>query len=131
MAGSKNAFTSPLISAGDMTTTLTGGPTNIQYYDNISLEFNWAGGTTPKGTIQVLVSNSYDARNGIVYNAGVFTPLALSPNPVVPGSSNSGSLAINLTELAFSYIKVIYTPDGMSPGSGNLNCLLTAKSISG
>jgi hypothetical protein len=100
------------ITSGDMTTTLTSPSTNIQWQDNIGIQFNFTG--TPTGNFFVDVS--VDAVNWI--------PLTFSTSPVASGSA--GSIYLDLNQLSSPNIRVRYVP---TSGSGTLNSFITAKEV--
>lgn len=102
-----------IITAGDMSqATLTSSVTNLQYLDNVGIQFIFTG--SPTGTFSVEVSN--DNSN--------WTALSLSPTPAATGSA--GNQYVDLNQLSAAWIRAKYTK---SSGTGSLTALLTAKEI--
>lgn len=99
---------------------------NIAYKDSVAYQYVWTG--TPSGTFDVQGSVDYNPgqpqSNG-AFNAGTWTSLVFSPIPQATGSGSSNVL-INMNQLAFNYIKTVYTN---STGSGVLTGSLVAKSL--
>lgn len=125
MSSRKNAlFPFSIITDGDMSlASITSLVTGIQYLDNIAIELSFTG--TPTGTFQVQGSLSYERdAQGNVTNAGQWTPLNLPQSPVASGAS--GVILIDLNQLSFPYIRVVYT---RTSGSGTLNALIGGKVV--
>lgn len=108
---------------GNMSGNLTSAVTNIQYLNDVALQFNWTG--TPIGTFSVLVSIDYsqDAA-GNVLNAGNWNALTLSPSPAASGSA--GSWYVDLNEISAPWIKATYTAGS---STGTLNVFICGKGI--
>lgn len=127
MSGRKNRL-EPYhsIQAGNMSGTLTSSVTTISGLDNVAIQLSWTG--TPTGTFQVQGSLDYSAPNlaygGPVLNAGVWTPLAFSTPPVASGAA--GSIFLDLNQLSFPYIRVVYTP---TSGTGSLDMWISGKAV--
>jgi hypothetical protein len=105
-----------------MVSTITSNVTNILYLDNVSIQLNFTG--TPTGGFAIQGSLDYAVENGTPTNAGNWVPLALTPNPAAAGSA--GTILLNLTELSFPWIRVVYTP---SSGTGTLDAYISAKQV--
>lgn len=101
-----------IITNGDMSGNLTSLVTSIKNTDNVSLYFSWTG--TPNGSFSVYGNLNNDVVNGV--------PLTLTPSPVAIGTS--GSILINMQQLAFPYIYVVYTK---TSGSGTLQVSISGK----
>jgi len=113
----------PIVTNGDMTTTITSAVTNIQFLDNIAIQLNFTG--TPTGTFQVQVSVDYAQDDqGNVQVAGNWIPVLLPQSPVASGSA--GFILIDLNQLASPWIRLVYVPSG---GSGTLNAFISAKEL--
>jgi hypothetical protein len=101
--------------------------TNILYRDSISLQYHWTG--NPQGSIDVQGSVNYSPgipqAAGVkeTANAGTWTSITLSPSATVSGSS---SILINMNQLAFPFIRTVYTN---SSGSGILSAWVSGKSL--
>lgn len=101
------------ITNGDMSAaTLTSTPTNIINKDNVAIALVWTG--SPVGTFAVNVSQ----------DKTTWIPLTLSTTPVASGSA--GSIGLDLNQLAFPHIQVVYTK---TSGTGTLNCTISAKQV--
>lgn len=107
------------LSAANMASTITSPVTTIQWLDNIAIQFNFTG--SPTGTFSVQGSLDYDPNTN---NPGTWNSVTLDPVPVASGSS--GSILINMDELAFPYLRVQYVPSG---GTGSLDYFISAKEI--
>lgn len=110
------------------TSTLTSLITNIQFLDNIGLEWIWSG--TPVGNFQVLVSADYDPNENI---AGNWVPLLFTywngssfvTSYLIPTSLLS-PYYLDLALLSAPWMQITYTN---TSGSGTLNTFLTAKAV--
>ena len=122
MSGRKNNLLKfQTVTNGDMSTTsITSAITNIQFLDNVGIQFNWTG--SPTGTFSIQVSADYaQDNNGNVTNPGNWAPLNLSM------STTGGSpLYADLNQLSAPWIRAVYT---RSAGSGTLQVFITAKMI--
>ena len=117
-----------VISAGDMTQTLTSAPTVMQSLSGVSYSYSWTG-SSPVGTLSVQVSNDYALEpNGTVANAGTWNTLTLNLNgaPVtsIPVSGSPGTAAIDILKTMFYAIRTIYTPGS---GTGSLTATVSGK----
>ncbi len=107
MSGRKNNLLKfKTMSAGDMSqASLISLITNIQWLDNIGIQFNFTG--SPTGDFHVEVSADYAQDNqGNVTNAGLWVPITLSPAPTASGSA--GQIYINITEISAPWIRQTY-----------------------
>lgn len=120
------------ISATSMAATVTSPVTDIQFLDNIGIEFDFTG--APVGSFQVQVSASYSQdMNGNVQNVGSWSPVvvnywdgtAMVTATAIPTSVGS-PVYIDLNQLSSPFLRVVYT---RVSGSGTLDCYLTAKMI--
>jgi hypothetical protein len=113
-----------IITAGNMSaSSITSLATNIQYLDNICLEMVFTGSPTGTFSVQGSVDYQQDA-NGNVTNTGNWVPITLSPAPVASGSA--GSILIDMNQLSFPYIRVVYT---RTSGSGSLTVNIGGKQL--
>jgi hypothetical protein len=80
--------------------------------DNVAFQFNFTG--TPTGSF--FVDGTLDSTN--------WSALVLSPAPAASGSA--GTLLVNLSQLAFPYIRFRYT---RSSGSGSLDTWISFKAL--
>lgn len=113
------------ITNGDMSqTSITSSVTNIQHLDNIAIQINWSG-TSPVGVVTVQVSVDYaQDPNGQVQNSGNWVNVNLPQAATI--SANSGSIFIDLNQLASPWIRVVYTK---TSGIGTLQGFISAKMI--
>jgi hypothetical protein len=112
----------PVITNGDMTTTITSSVTIIQNTSRVSYDINWSG-TAPAGTIFAQASNTYALNAaGQVSEPGDWISIPLSATPTVSG--NTGTGFIDIQGIACYAIRLQYVPTG---GSGVLNATITGK----
>ena len=120
------------IQAQSMTGNLTSLVTNIEWLDDIGIQFSWSG--SPTGTFSVQVSADYSAdTQGNVTNAGNWISLVLTywngssfvTSTTVPTSLGS-AIYLDLALLSAPYIRSIYTAGS---GTGTLTTTITAKEI--
>jgi hypothetical protein len=99
---------------GSMTGTnvLTSLVTDIRNLDNVAISLTWTG--NPNGTFTV--DGSVDGTNWV--------SLTLSPGVTAAGTATSA--LINLTGLAFAFIRTTYTN---SSSTGTLNGWISAKGV--
>lgn len=112
------------ITSGNMAlVSITSAVTNIQFLDNIGLQFNFTG--TPTGSFQVQVSADYAQDDlGNVQNAGNWIPITLPSSPAASGAA--GNIYIDLNQLSAPWLRVVYTKVS---GTGTLNAFITAKML--
>ena len=128
MSTRTNLRPQPVITAGDMSTTLTSKPTILQSLSGCSYGYSWTG-TSPVGALSVQVSDDYALEpTGTVLNAGTWTTLIVSqngtPTSSVPISGNTGTAFIDITKTMAYAIRTIYTPVS---GTGSLNATVNGK----
>jgi hypothetical protein len=112
--------------AGNLTSKIT----IIPDMSGISYDISWSG-TSPVGTIQVLVSNSYTTDfNGNPLNAGNWTvlPFLVSGTIVtsVAVSGNTGNGFLDIGEIRSYAIKLVYN---YTSGSGTISATVMGKFI--
>ncbi len=93
MSGRKNVII-PTTTLIDMSASNVSSPINIQYLDNIGLEFSWPSTGSPNGTIAIQCSNSWDP----VKQTGTFYTVTPSPAVTNPAGS-AGSFITTLSQL--------------------------------
>lgn len=102
-----------IITAGDMSlATVTSLVTCIKNTDNVAIYLSWTG--TPTGTFSVYGNLTNDTTHGVA--------LSFSSAPVASGSA--GSILIDLKDLSFPYIYVVYTK---SSSTGTLTGTIAGK----
>jgi hypothetical protein len=101
-----------LVSAGDMSATITSARVDIRYLDNISVQLNFTG--SPTGTFDVLGSI-----DGINY-------IALTISPALAATGSGGQLLVDLNQLSVPFIKVRYN---FTSGSGSLDVWVSGKEV--
>jgi hypothetical protein len=114
MSGRKNVIT-PTVTTIDMSATNNSSAINIQYLDNIGLEFSWPATGTPIGTIAIQCSNSWNP----ITNTGTFYTVTPSPAVTNPAGT-AGSFITTLSQLPYAWMRVLYTRT-----SGGTGALLT------
>lgn len=102
--------------------TLTSNVIDIRYLDDIAIQLIFTG--TPTGTFAVQGSLNYSSTPLAPAVSGTWTSLVLSPSPVASGAADN--ILINLVQLAFPYIRIVYTKTG---GTGTLSAYVSGKSI--
>lgn len=126
--------TYPIITAGAMTSTstITSKVSNIEFLDDIGVQFDWTG--SPTGTFAIQVSANYAAdMNGNVTNAGTWIPLTFTYwNGTINVTATSLPTSVgtpiyaDLALLSAPWIRVQYTN---ASGSGTLTALIVAKAV--
>lgn len=115
-----------VLSAGDMSTSITSAPTNVQMIDNAGYSLSWSG--TPVGAFSFQCSADYTPGtfpSDYPVNAGTWTTMTLSANITASGSPDNAY--VDLTLLSAPWIRVVYT---RTSGSGSLSIWVTGKSES-
>jgi len=102
-----------VIDTGDMSGNLTGLETNVTQLDNIGYIAEWSG-TSPVGVLSVEVQSGPSGWAALDFGS----PLAVS--------GSSGSLIINVNQLPFEKIRVVYTA---TSGTGDLTVTLSSKVV--
>lgn len=113
MSGRKNVL-GPfhIVTAGDMSGNITSPQTNIQFLDNVGIQFIFTG--TPTGNFFVDLSI-----DGVTW-----TPIAFSGQPAASGSGDNIYLDINQTSSP-----LIRTRYVAASGSGSLDVWITSKQV--
>lgn len=97
-----------------MAADITGPTTTVDIMDNICYQVSWTS-TTAVGVISV--QGSVDNVN---FDDLTFDPVLAQP------TSNNGRYLINLSVVAFPYIRVKYT---RTSGTGNMKVYMSAKGV--
>lgn len=127
-----NLLSYPIIQSGDMSGSLLSKVTNIQYLDNIGLQYTWSG--APVGFLSAEISADYAQDiNGNVTNPGNWVPLTLSyfngtdfvTTTLIPTSVGS-PVYLDLDLLSAPWIRARYT---RTSGTGTLTTVITAKGL--
>lgn len=126
MSGRKNKLAPYKISsAASLGANFTSKVTSINWVDNVAIQAIWSGGGAPVGAFNVEVSNDYSQdENGNVLRAGTWVAITLNPGASVSG--NSGSIFIDLNQLASQWIRVSYV---RTSGTGLVDLWLSAKML--
>lgn len=104
-----------------MSEDVISAPTILAQKTGAGYDFIWTG--TPTGTFSVEISNTYAINaNGSVYNAGDWTPVALS-SPITAAGSGDNAF-INLAGVEAYAIRLVYTS---TSGTGTLNAVICSK----
>lgn len=124
----KNSLPSyQIVSAGDMSSTITSKVVNIIYLDNISLQLDLSGASSANGTFVPQASLDYSQDNqGNVLNAGNWVDLPTSAQQVIV-SGAPAPIIISLNQLSAPWLRLQYRP---SSGAGTLNAFVSAKALS-
>lgn len=100
------------IASGDMSGNLTSKVSDISNADNVAIQLIFTG--TPTGTFAVQGS----------LDKNTWTALSLSPTPGATGVA--GNILLDLNQLSFPYIRVVYTA---SSGAGSLDMWISGKMV--
>lgn len=112
----------PVITNGDMTTTLVSIPTVIQKLSMLSYDVSWSG-VSPVGNISLQVSNTYSQNeDGSVRNAGNWNTVPLTGTTAVSGNTGNGFVDVD-AQGAYA-VRLVYTPVS---GTGSLNATVNGK----
>src|SRR5271166_2510462 len=98
-----------VVSNGNMSTTITSNPTNVQMIDNAGYSLAWTG--VPVGTFSFQCSADYTPGtypSDYPANPGTWTTMTLSANITASGSPDNAY--VDLTLLSAPWIRVQYVP---------------------
>lgn len=112
MARKSVSHSFPVVTAGDMSGSITSAVTNVSYTDNVGYHCVWTG--TPTGTITV--EATIDGTN--------WDSLTLSPTISLTGSASSTLISLN--QLPYESVRLKYN---RTSGTGTLNVVVMTKSI--
>lgn len=120
----KNVLTPfKFVDAADMTSVVTSIPVNIQYLDNIPVQFIWSG-AAPLGVIKMQGSLTYGLSDKTV--TPVWSDIAFT---IASPQGSDGDTMIDLNQLSFPWVRFVYTPDGTLPGTGALDGWIGGKAL--
>lgn len=129
----KNALVTQLPSSPtsfvfSLSTAFTSPITVVRNLDNCSYQINVTT-TDSSGTFQVQVSNDYyvEPNTNVVVNPGNWVTLTLSAVPTVAATNTVAT--INLNQLPFYAIKLVYTPT--TAGTGTCTIYVSDKRLGG
>ena len=108
-----------IIDAVSMGASITSSAFNSQFLNDIAVQMVFTG--TPTGTFTLEGSIDHAEQNGVVTNAGTWTTIALD---AMPASGAAGNILVNLTNIAFPWIRIVYT---RVSSTGTLNAYISAK----
>lgn len=124
MSGRKNnLYQFQVLASVTMSSSVISSVTNIQYLDNVGVQFNFTGNSIGSFSVQVSADYSQD-NNSNVLNPGTWISLTLSPSPSANGSA--GSIYVDLNQLSAPWIRSQYVGNS---GSGVLSTYITGKMI--
>lgn len=110
-----------VIDAESLAGSFTSDVTIVSNVPTLSYDISWAG-TSPVGTIEVQVSNTYKVNaEGTVLNPGVWRTLP-SMSAAVSGSTGNGGVDIYVT--GFFAVRLSYTA---TSGTGTMDATVVAK----
>lgn len=109
----KSVLSMVIVSAGDMSGSITSSSVNTKFLDNIGLLVEWTG-SSPVGTLSIEVQNGSSGWSALDFG----TPIAVT--------GASGNLNININETPFEAMRVKYI---RSSGTGAITVTLAAKTI--
>lgn len=111
----------PVITNGNMATSLTSKPTIKSNMSMISYSVSWTG-SSPVGAMTVQVSNDYSENaDGTVRTAGTWNTVPLSVAATVSG--NTGNGFIDITSGAYA-VRLVYT---RTSGTGTMQALIKGQ----
>ena len=102
--------------------SITSAVTQIQFLDNVGYQFVFTGSPVGEISIQISIDYAQDSQ-GVVSNAGTWTPLTLSPTASV---ASAGNIYVDLNQLSAPWIRAVYTK---TSGTGILNAYVCAKAV--
>lgn len=111
--------------AGNMATTLTSPPTNVQMIDDVGYSLSWTG--TPTGAFNFQCSADYSpglSPDQYPINPGTWTTMTLSTNITASGAPDNAF--VDLTLISAPWVRVQYVP---SSGTGAVSIWVTGKSV--
>jgi hypothetical protein len=123
MSGRKNVIIPKLVSL-DMSATGTTTPINIQYLDNVGIEFSWPSTGSPNGTIAIQCSNAYDPTENPSATFYTVTPSPTVTNP----TGAAGSFITTLSQLPYRWLRISYTRSSGGTGA-SLSIWISAKEL--
>ena len=118
-----------VLSGNMASTTAASSPTVLQSLSMLSYEVAWSG-TSPVGTLEVQVSNSYAlASNGTTGVAGTWTSMPLEINSSTVATTiailgNTGSGFIDVEVQAGYAARLLYTK---TSGTGTITAIVSGK----
>lgn len=123
MASRSNRLKYQSITNGDMSADITSAVSNIEFTDNVGIQFHFTG--APGGTFYVQISADYvqDAQ-GVVTNPGHWVDLILSPTPVAAGAPDE--VYVDMTQLSAPWIRCRYA---RTSGTGVLQAWIVGKQV--
>lgn len=127
MSGRKNALRQfKILSAGDASqATLTSTVTNIEFLDNVGMQFNVVSGS-PTGVWTIEVSADYIAdQNGNVSSAGNWIAVNLPVSAAIT-SGSPANIYVDLNQLSAPWIRAKYTKGS---GTGSLDAFIVGKML--
>lgn len=111
------------VNAVSMGADITSVATNIEFQDNIGVQFIFTG--TPTGTFQIQISADHaEDSQGVVTTAGNWVDIVLDPIPTAAGAPDV--IYVDITQISAPWIRVHYT---RTSGTGTLTSYITAKSL--
>lgn len=109
-----HSFNIPIVTNGDMTTTINSSPVNLDSIVSYSLQAIFTG--TPTGTLQLQASDDVP----LDYNPVNWTIIT----DTISGVTTAGTYTVNVEQPAYSWVRLQYIPTG---SSGTLNARINAK----
>lgn len=97
--------------------------TNVQFLDNLGIQFNYSGNPTANFFVQASADYLQD-QQGVVINAGNWRAITLNPAPAATGSADTIYCDINQTSTP--WIRSLFT---CSTGAGACQIWVTAKQV--
>ena len=126
MAGNSKNVLLPyrFIVAASMGADITSNPTNIQYTDNAAVQLNFTGTGVGVFSVEGSVDHAVNSMTNLQTVVGNWIPVTLDPVPVASGVD--GQILIDMKELSFPWIRVVYT---RTSGTGTLDGYISAKVV--
>ena len=110
-----------MVTAGDMSGSLTSGVMSTLAIDNIGIEII-SSGTGITGTLSFEASNDYDPIRGI---AGNWFAVTANPAPAAPSGTGGVTTGV-FNQYPYAWLRMKYT---RSAGSGSLDAIAVGKEI--
>ncbi len=127
MSGRKDVllpYTDPLMNGASTTSSINGTPINIQYLDDIGVQFSWTG-SNPAGTITLQVSNDYNKHTQV----GTWSTVQTTPgtNYSVSLGGTPGNTFADFDLTGAVWLRPVFTTTGGSVGT--ITCVTSAKMV--
>lgn len=112
-----------VLTAGDMSSSITSKTTSIKNQDNVGIQLHWTGAPTGAFDVQISSNHDEDAQGNIIV-AGFWVSLVLNPLILAIGAPDDAY--IDLNQMSAQYVRIVYN---RASGSGSLGITVVAKGV--